>query len=419
MVGTEVRMPQMAVYYPYIHFRNPRWLKVAALYWPRMVRIVDSDYPTRNSDLVKALQDELEFVVDHSPAAAADAIAVPFSELVNTAPRERVVAWRLPSDLGYQDPREFTEPQAPRWGADGNAECVPELEHYGPSAWAAPELTVAERIRSGALAGVHRTEVAGVLAHELMAAGLAMPARGDWFAMHPELAWIYKCRLTEELARRNNLVATTDQLAAHAALSGPLDLGEPSGGVLGPGGAQGIAETFGLLCVTSVVPRNLSHVPVEKIIEVRKRFGGEFDRWRAYVDAVGNELADQLCEVESPQILQTYLSDAARRYAAAPVQDLRRGLADVGIEVTSLAVNSKFELPAGLAATGLLVEPHVALAGGVALGALSLRRAARARAQSIRAHPAAYLLSVQETLAPKTWLSRTVQAVRRAAGLAG
>ena len=30
----------VALYYPYIHFRNWAWIKVAALYWPRVARIV-------------------------------------------------------------------------------------------------------------------------------------------------------------------------------------------------------------------------------------------------------------------------------------------------------------------------------------------------------------------------------------------
>jgi len=58
-------MPRMAVYYPYIHFRDERWLKVAALYWPWMVRIVSPDYPTRDSRLVAILKDELDLVVEH------------------------------------------------------------------------------------------------------------------------------------------------------------------------------------------------------------------------------------------------------------------------------------------------------------------------------------------------------------------
>jgi hypothetical protein len=49
VAGSGTRLTQLAIYYPYIHFRDPRWLKAAALYWPRMVRIVHPDYPTRNS----------------------------------------------------------------------------------------------------------------------------------------------------------------------------------------------------------------------------------------------------------------------------------------------------------------------------------------------------------------------------------
>ncbi|GAA1030051.1 hypothetical protein GCM10009557_20720 [Virgisporangium ochraceum] len=99
------------------------------------------------------------------------------------------------------------------------------------------------------------------------------------------------------------------------------------------------------------------------------------------------------------------------------MDDLRRGLVDVGIETANLAMNNKFQLPAGLAATGLLSQPQVALAGGVALGALSLRRAARAKAQAVRTAPAAYRLSVQEALEPHTWLTRVIGAVRRATGI--
>ena len=47
--------------------------------------------------------------------------------------------------------------------------------------------------------------------------------------MNPEQAWLYKCRLTKELARRNNLVPATDvpatgQMQAHAVMGGPVDV---------------------------------------------------------------------------------------------------------------------------------------------------------------------------------------------------
>ena len=41
---------RQGLYYPYFHVRDERWLKVAALYWPKIVRIVPADYQTRDSD---------------------------------------------------------------------------------------------------------------------------------------------------------------------------------------------------------------------------------------------------------------------------------------------------------------------------------------------------------------------------------
>jgi hypothetical protein len=82
-------------------------------------------------------------------------------------------------------------------------------------------------------------------------------------------------------------------------------------------------------------------------------------------------------------------------------------------------VSSKFDLSAGLAGTALLAQPQLAVAGGVALGAMRLRRATRAKSRAVRTAPSAYLLSVQEALEPMTWLSRVIGAIRRATGLSG
>jgi hypothetical protein len=83
-------MPKMSVYYPYIHIRDERWLKVAALYWPRMVRIVSPVYPTRNSQLVEILRDELGFILDLPPDTAARDVAEPFAAFIEGFKPKRV-----------------------------------------------------------------------------------------------------------------------------------------------------------------------------------------------------------------------------------------------------------------------------------------------------------------------------------------
>lgn len=112
-------------------------------------------------------------------------------------------------------------------------------------------------------------------------------------------------------------------------------------------------------------------------------------------------------------------ADAVRRFALGPVEELKRGLAEVGIDAATVAVNSKFAVPPALAMAGL-TQPHVAAAGGVAFGILNLlRRTTRLKAQAKQTAPAAYLLSVQEALGTQTLLSLIIAVMRRAAGVRG
>jgi len=239
--------------------------------------------------------------------------------------------------------------------------------------------------------------------------------------MNSALAWAYKCRLIEEMAYRNNLVPVTDQLSAHAVMTSPVEMRSLAGSgldALDEPGAVDIQTRFGLLALEAVVPRDLDQVPVEKIIEIRRRFAGQYDRWREYADAVGAELRDQLQEIESPAVLDAYLTDAVRRFATSPMEELKRGLAEVGVDAATAAVTSKFAVPPALAVAGL-TQPHIAMAGGAAFGILNLRRTTRLKAQAKHAAPASYLLSVQEALSTQTLLSRIIAVMRRAAGVRG
>jgi hypothetical protein len=43
------------LYYPFIHFKDEQWLKLSALYWDKMARIVPAKYPTEDGATVKEL----------------------------------------------------------------------------------------------------------------------------------------------------------------------------------------------------------------------------------------------------------------------------------------------------------------------------------------------------------------------------
>jgi hypothetical protein len=416
MPGAALLVPKMAVYYPYIHIRDERWLKIAALYWPRMVRIVSPDYPTRNSELVSVLAGELGFIVDHPPDDAARQTAAAFAALVEGLGPETLRRLSVGQDSARVDNLPLPRPPRAFGGDDGPVDeaCAPTWEHYGPSE-SGGAAGWRPRDDGRIIAGVHDSEVAPVLAAHLIDAGLAVRARGGWLAMNPWLAWLYKCRLTEELASRNNLVPATDQMPAHAVMAGPVDIASMAGQAPSVLKSAHFQAGFGLLSIDAVVPRDLDAVPPAKIVEIRRRFAAQFDRWRDYADEVAAALAQELQDVESPELLKAYLDDAVRRYATGPADDLRRSLTDIGIDTATTAVSTKFGVPASVL-TGL-AAPQIAAADSTALALANLRRSARDKAHARQATPAAYLLSVRETLAPQSRLSRILTVIRRAAGL--
>src|SRR5581483_277696 len=51
------QMNRIGLYYPFIEFPNIEWLKVAALFWDKMGRIVPHNVPTTDRDEVRTLRE--------------------------------------------------------------------------------------------------------------------------------------------------------------------------------------------------------------------------------------------------------------------------------------------------------------------------------------------------------------------------
>src|ERR1700759_2904545 len=79
MVETR-RLQRHGLYYPYFHIRDERWLKVAALYWPKIVRIVPGGYRLRDSYTGVALAGA--FFLRRPPGPSVEAVAPRLLDLV-------------------------------------------------------------------------------------------------------------------------------------------------------------------------------------------------------------------------------------------------------------------------------------------------------------------------------------------------
>ncbi|MFJ3205916.1 DUF6236 family protein [Streptomyces sp. NPDC086989] len=366
-------MRDIGLYYPYIHFRDERWLKAAALYWPRMARVVPTGYPVADTETARVFDDELGFLIPVPPDAAAHAVAPLFLEVLN-AHQERLATALAGS----------TARAAVHWD-----EMAPELR---------------DALRSTGLA----------------AESVAYPPGGGpllpWLAMHPRLVWIYKCVLSAQAAEMGQFTPVTDQDDAHLQphrWSVDRLLSALTGTPQGDDTLPDPTNAMGLLAIRTVLPRDLNAVAAGRIAAVRRRHQAEFETFHAAIGEAIDLLRDRLADISLPVARLEYTALEVERRFETPLIELRRALKGARIDTVFSAAHLKFDLPAGLAAIGggaLAGQPLIGTAAGAAFGLSYLRQAAGQHRNELRsAAPAAsYLLSVEQALAPQSLLRRLV-----------
>ena len=279
---------RIGLYYPYLHFSDS-WLKVAALYWPRMGRITPPQIPLSDSSTVGALSDELDFTVNVEPGSAAEELTSVLTSAVEAYYNE------------FQD----------RYSISANPFM---MSNWCNPSWPEPQSTTGDwRIRNprelkaaAEVVALHTGKGADRLWQTLADAGLAVKS-GDWWGLHPELAWLYMCALTDKLARRNLLTPTTDQFIAHIeSLSWTDDLfvstlleHDPETRAVP---RTGQIERIALLALDFVIPSNLEDVPVKKIIKIRKNYAADFDAFYDEVADLANNVANELSGIADPRV---------------------------------------------------------------------------------------------------------------------
>ncbi|MEV6689779.1 DUF6236 family protein [Streptomyces sp. NPDC051130] len=385
---------QTGLYYPYVHLRDESWAKAAALYWRRLARVVPTGFPVRDRPVVRELNEDSRFLIGTDPRPAAEAVAPAFISAV----QENTEVLR--ARFAVQG-RQFTQ----RW------QSPPSL------ALAAEHLT-----------GLYPPEVDQELAAALEEAGLARwesrigPQQTSWVVVDPALAWVYKCALTQELARRTAYAPVTDQLDAYA-VTGHWTPEHIADTLLGRSAPQINREsaraTVAMMSVRCVLPADLRHVPAEKIVRLRTDYADEFAAFTAAVEAATAEVIEATQEVSDRAAFEVHLQGAFELHVAQPLESLRKAITGLKMDTIYSALTIKPEATLSGAGLGLWVGgTTTAVGAGIAFTALAARRAAaRARDTLMAASPAGYLLRVEKELKPATVLQRAGQVVARAAGV--
>ncbi|MCY0926943.1 DUF6236 family protein [Streptomyces sp. H27-H1] len=407
-------MRQTGLYYPYVHVQDDIWMKTAALYWSQLARVVPRDYPVRDSETGKALADGLDFFVPVEPGAAPAAVEAPFLEVI----REHPGTLRR-----YYEIRE--------WQIRESTVVSPSLRRtnlYVPNGYRSNH---SDGRPGGYIAHLYWQEVSPALREALIAEGLAVNADrpgsegrepyGTWISMDPMLAWVYKCALTDELARRNRLVPTTDQMAAHRA-SQEWDTERVRAVLLRgrqPRADQSVSAVLGELAIQMVLPADLANVPVDKVIELRRKHEAEFDTFMDEVDSVASEMQEQLLEIEDREVLAAHLRQLHRSRFERPLNDLKAAMKSLKIDAATGVLNVQTEAPAVLGAVGGYAAGGLPYASalGLAFGLVGYRRQiSKQRDEALSNSPVSFLLQVEDGLRPASVMRRLTHRAPRVLG---
>lgn len=387
-------MGNVALYYPYIHFRSETWLKMTALYWPRIGRMVPWHYPVRDSVGVQMLRDELDLIHDLDPEPVVQEVSDHFLQLIEA--HEDVIRARC-------DVSSLLHGQAPDLGGE-----------Y-------PRSFASDRI-----AYIYASKVSHSLREALAGRSLAVDSRGhSWVGVHPDLARVYMCAVAERLGALYTAHPATDTPGAFAATgSGSLERitrvlwEEPSVGAAGlavpsgRGGGSALTEVgiesaamydrFMVAALQMVVPQNISKIPMERIIEARQRSWPLFAGFRSHVETYVDELTAAQASPDA-RVLTSEIAAQLELSLEPKLRELERELRSAKVDTFRSLWAVKTVVPSGslaaaaVAATGIPTWSAGAAAAAAA-SCLVVHDTNDRRAGVLQESPAGYLYSVRRQL---------------------
>ncbi len=401
----ENALDYIGLYYPHINFQNDAWIKLAALYWDKIGRIVPPSYATQDSITVQYLIDELGFIKNFAPSKTE---MEEVSDLFVTV---------LTSHLS--DIQKFYSLPPPRWSKQSNTLSYLMLDGPWPI-----NLTLEQRRLSKydpRLAYLLQDgKIALELGELLRDCGLAYPCHNlpnfpTVIAMHPKLAFIYMEVLAEEMATRRQFYPVADEELNHIATSG-YTLERLIQALLPPDRSRRhlieqlpteheVEIQMATIALKSVLPKNIASIPVQKIIKLRHQYREEMTTFQRAIHETVLSLG-QLQRISDLTALQAHLEVAYETRLKPHLNDLSKYMNSLGIQTAASAMNIRLsDLPL-LTSTGQYlhlapINPVIAGAGAIAYSMFPVIQRKREEAQHVvHTSPIAYLLYVKEGLKP-------------------
>jgi hypothetical protein len=386
-----------ALYFPYVHIRDDDWLKVAALYWPTVRRLVPAGYQKHDSPTALVFADA-QLLTDEDPAGLLSAVSW---DLINYLRRNvDALAQNFSVERAQAD-----------WDGGNWAERIGQPFDVASLGW----IHVTKFPRN-AVRYLERAGLARVGRHEAYPS--PDPGRpGEWVGMHPALAGAYMTALARQLGEQAHFEPLTDQADLRVATPSSdvraairlLSGGEGSHGNLDAG-----VDTYVMLALQHARPKNLQSLPADKIVECRAKLGEELIAFRDYVASRQAELTELASIPIRARRFEAFAADV-QQTIEVPLQRLERALALHKLEPSrSLLMMGSLVPPAAVgAAVEAFDSPVIAASSGIVIAVGNAWWQVRQHRGGVRrSSPVGYLLDVRDHLTPKTLATRVRKVIR-------
>lgn len=385
---------EIALYYPYIHFRDEEWLKSAILYWPRVARIAPTRSGPRDSELVRTLCDT-GIVINAQAGSATKDVSEQFAKFVLKYQGSLANSYGLDRQLIVS----ATTVGSRSFGHDEAASQTLHVNSAAPLRQKPSELDYVW-IDEGAMEGNLIADLSELNLVERRLTRDGVP----WLAMNRRLASVYKCALADQVARRNDMQVVTDQPREHAVLNGWTveaiahtllrdDAPETDS-------AASIAEIFAMLAIKGVVP-DLSRIGIAQILQARHELEPEFFTFRQYLASLGEAFAE-IAIIEDPSVRAARLEILDSEEIQPKVRLLEKQIRNAKLEPLSAIFSLKTLAPPAVIAAAsaqLGLGPMATASGAIATCLIASLRNVQTRVGTERSSsPVAYLLGLSKHL---------------------
>jgi len=353
------------LYHPYIHFQDEGWLKVAALYWDGIYRMVPGKVVPEDSSEVKKLIDA-GFIHSRHPGMGAHEIEEPFRHLI----------------------------------ADRGAELGAAVGVQG-MAWEQLDHIHTEKIEK--------------VAKDLISCGLAVRS-GPWLGMHPRLANVYMTALAEAMATQVGARPLAERTTDHVAVAG-LTVERLAEALLDqtyePRGRHEIESLMASVSLGYVLPKNPASIPAEQIIRFREAHAQDRGLFQKEIGEIVAGL-DHLQKVSNPADVRLQLEAAYKETLEGPLERLKVAMKTARWDTVEGTLATSFSLPRILAAAlDAIGAGGLVTAGGIALSGWKIwRKHERAIANVLKPSAETFLYRVESALTPQA-VAREIPASSR------